>query len=222
MPGRKQIVVQMHQVTTPSAATAAATPADAQVAKIARPEMEDQNILLLPSELLILIFSFLSETSQAVCRFVCHDWNATIRTAAFGVIPRMLAVDIASSAALMVWQQSAVLKYRPFDRNTLLSLVHSSSADKLERIALFYRRSIIEHWKSLKTEAINSGNLEVLQTLFELNTRYDLKCSKINKADQSEATISGHRNIVRWIRQDLPLFSTGTTRATTRTRTRIY
>lgn len=219
MPGHQQIVVRMHQATKAAKAVSAAAPAAAPVAQIARPEMEDQNILLLPSELLIQIFSFLSETSQAVCRFVCRDWKATLHTASFGVIPRMLAVDIASSAALMVWQQSAVLKYRPFDRNTLLSLVHSSSADKLERIALFYRRSIIEHWQSLKTEAINSGNLEVLQTLFELNTRYDLRCSKINKADQSEATISGHRNIVRWIRQDLPLFSTGITRTTTRTRT---
>ena len=209
MPGCQQIVVRMHQATkaanaVPAAAQAVATPA----AQIARLEMEDQNILLLPSELLILIFSFLSETSQAVCRFVCHEWKATIRLANFGVIPRMLAVDIASSHALMKWQQAVVFNYRPFDRNTLLSIMNSSSVDKLERIALFYRRSIIEHWNSLKREAINSGNLEVLQTLLTLNTRYDLRCSKINKADRTFATHSGHQHILRWIDEDLPLFST--------------
>ena len=220
MPGRKQIVrMKQAAAATPAAATqaaatpaaatqAAATPAAAtQVVHIARPEMEEQNILLLPPELLILIVSFLSETSQSVCRFVCRGWKATIHAATFGVIPRMFAVDIASSLALMTWQQATVLKYRPFDKNTILSIVNSNSADKLERIALLYRKSIIEHWSSLKREAIESDNLKVLRILFALNTKFDLRCSKINKADRAEVTSRGHNNILRWVHQDLPLFS---------------
>ena len=70
----------------------------------------DQQLPLLPLEIWLIVFQRVDETSQAICMHVCREWRELVLSITRGVMPRLLARNLASSVTLLVWQQDVLLR----------------------------------------------------------------------------------------------------------------
>jgi len=125
----------------------------------------------LPVELLLLIFSMLDESTQAICMIVCRQWytiifqmstcplTGTVR------LPRLFLEDMFKSVSLLEWSRALDL---PIFRGR--EMFFAAKCRSLDVVKYLHRKGFRDYDSMLCTMAASNGCLDILK--FAIDNHY--------------------------------------------------